>query len=77
MTRILSAIVGLLFTTVALAQTPAVPIGPSAIFPGLPIGPGSNVPIGASGAPNTGGGCSNSLDFSAACNSQYIKVVIQ
>jgi len=27
------------------------------------------------GAPGGGGACSNSLDFTAACNSQYITVV--
>jgi len=29
-----------------------------------------------SAAPGGGGGCSNSLNFSDACNSQYIEVVL-
>ena len=35
------------------------------------LGSGSNQP----GAGGGGGGCSNALDFSKACNSQYISVL--
>jgi hypothetical protein len=39
----------------------------------LLIGGGGPVAAGSGG----GGGCSNTLDFSVACNSQYIPVVLR
>jgi hypothetical protein len=43
-----------------------------------PIGPGSTVPLGAAGAQGSSAApiCSNALDFSQGCNSQYLFLLL-
>ncbi len=71
------------FVAAAFAQTPSVPLGPSGVQGVVPLGPVkmgiASVPLGppgpSGGAPPPPPCTSNVLDFSIACNSQYINVV--
>lgn len=73
--RLALAVLALLSATCLASAQIAVPAGPNAnSAPSLQ--PGAGIPVGPSPATASAGvtppSCTSSLDFSAACNSQYL-----
>lgn len=62
----IGSILALMLAAAAQAPPQGIPIGPG--FVGFPLGPGTSMTAGGGPPPS----CSNKLDFSQACNSQYL-----